>query len=167
MDVIQQEEQYQKALNAAAKQLSYRALSQEQLRDKLLAKGVAEDAVEYAVAWLEARGLLDDAAFAASVTRSYRKRGYGLLRIRQELRQRGISREIADAALAHWENDLGAMTALLEKRLHGDLSDRRTVDKAIAALQRRGYRWDEIRKALQAYGTESPADLSDASFTEE
>ena len=45
------EEQCRAALDAAAKQLSYRALSTQLLRDKLLEKGHSEDAVEYALAW--------------------------------------------------------------------------------------------------------------------
>ena len=43
-------------------------------------------------------------------------------------------------------------TEVLNKRLRGDLSDRKEVGKAVAALQRRGFRWDDIRRALDAYG---------------
>ena len=156
------EEAYQKALDAAARQLACRALSQKQLRDRLLAKGFAEDAAEYAVAWLLARGLLNDEAFAAGVTRSYEKRGYGENRIRQELRRRGVDRDAADEALEQHMPDLAKMAALLDKRLHGDLTDRREVDKAIAALQRRGYRWDDIRAAIRAYGADAGDDGSEA-----
>ncbi|MGE4547922.1 MAG: regulatory protein RecX [Intestinibacillus sp.] len=154
MDAQDYEAACQKALDAAAKQLACRALSQKQLRDKLLARGFAEDAADYAVAWLEAHGLLNDEAFAASVTRVYERRGYGENRIRQELRRRGVGRDAAEEALEQFSPDLAQMTALLDKRLHGDLSDRREVDKAVAALQRRGYRWDDIRAALRAYGAE-------------
>lgn len=156
------EEAYRKALDTAARQLACRALSQKQLQDRLLAKGFAEDAAEYAVAWLAARGLLNDEAFAAGVTRSYEKRGYGENRIRQELRRRGVDRDAADEALTQHTPDLAQMTALLDKRLRGDLSDRREVDKAIAALQRRGYRWDDIRAALRDYGAEVGDGFSEA-----
>lgn len=145
---------YRRALDAAAKQLSYRALSAGALRDKLLAKGFPEDAADFALAWLTERGLLDDGAFAASVVRAYERRGYGPMRIRQELHKRGVSRGDADGAMEGFEADLAKMTALLDKRLHGDLSERKEVDKAVAALQRRGYRWEDIRAALRAYGAE-------------
>ena len=148
------EARYRRALEAAAKQLSYRALSAGALRDKLTAKGFPEDAADWAVAWLSERGLLDDSAFAASVVRSYERRGYGPMRIRQELTKRGVSREDADGAMDGFEADLAKMTALLDKRLRGDLSDRKEVDKAVAELQRRGYRWEDIRAALRAYGAE-------------
>lgn len=145
------ERRYTAALDAAAKQLSYRALSTKQLRDKLLEKGHTEDAVEYALEWLITRGMLNDKAFAQSVVRSYARRGYGELRIRQELSHRGVPREVADVAMEEYEAEDATMCALLDKRLRGDLSDRKEVDKAIAALQRRGYRWDDIKRALTAY----------------
>ena len=86
------EDKYRAALDAAAKQLSCRALSTKMLRGKLLAKGHDEEAADYALAWLTERSLLSDGQFAESVVRSYARRGYGAARIRQELSRRGISR---------------------------------------------------------------------------
>ena len=57
------------------------------------------------------------------------------------------------------EPDLDAMLALLDKRLHGDLSDRKEVNKAVAALQRRGFLWEDIRRALNEYGASIDADF--------
>ena len=142
------EDKYRAALDAAAKQLSCRALSAKMLRDKLIAKGHDEEAADYALAWLAGRSLLSDAQFAESVVRSYTRRGYGAARIRQELQRRGISREDADAAMDSFSPALPQMLSVLEKRLHGDLSDRKEVDKAVAALQRRGFSWGDIKNAL-------------------
>lgn len=85
-------DKYRAALDAAAKQLSCRALSAKMLREKLIAKGHDEEAADYALAWLAERSLLSDAQFAESVVRSYTRRGYGAARIRQELQRRGFSR---------------------------------------------------------------------------
>ena len=52
------EDKYRAALDAAAKQLSCRALSTKMLRGKLLAKGHDEEAADYALAWLTERSLL-------------------------------------------------------------------------------------------------------------
>ena len=86
-------DKYRAALDAAAKQLSYRALSAKMLRDKLLGKGHDEEAADYALAWLTERRLLDDVAYAESVVRGYTRKGYGAMRIRQELGRRGVDRE--------------------------------------------------------------------------
>ena len=99
------EDKYRAALDAAAKQLSCRALSTKMLRGKLLAKGHDEEATDYALAWLTERSLLSDGQFAESVVRSYARRGYGAARIRQELSRRGISREDADAAMELFSPD--------------------------------------------------------------
>ena len=69
------EDKYRAALDMAAKQLSYRALSAKMLRDKLLAKGHDEEAADYALAWLTERSLLNDMLFAESVVRSYTRKG--------------------------------------------------------------------------------------------
>ncbi len=149
------EEQYDKALQAAAKQLSYRALSQIKLREKLLEKGHPEDAVDYAIAWLEERKMLDDASYAEDIVHSYERRGYGAMRIRQELYRRGIDKDTTQEALEEFSPNQQQMLDLLEKRLRGDCSDRREVEKAVAALQRRGYLWDDIRTALRTYREEN------------
>ena len=132
------EDKYRAALDAAAKQLSCRALSTKMLRGKLLAKGHDEEATDYALAWLTERSLLSDGQFAENVVHSYARRG--------------ISREDADAAMELFSPALPQMLSLLEKRLHGDLSDRKEVDKAVAALQRRGFSWGDIKNALEEYG---------------
>ena len=96
--------------------------------------------------------LIDDLETAKQLVRSACLRGYGAARIRQELSRRGISREDADAAMELFSPALPQMLSLLEKRLHGDLSDRKEVDKAVAALQRRGFSWSDIKNALEEYG---------------
>ncbi|MDO5141731.1 MAG: regulatory protein RecX [Eubacteriales bacterium] len=150
------DEQTRAALDAAAKQLSYRALSTAALRDKLLDKGHDPAAVDAALAWLTERRLLDDTAYAESVVRSCTRRGYGAARIRQELTRRGLDRPTAEAALLGYATDPAQLHALLDKRLRGDVSDRKAVERAVAFLQRRGFSWGEIRAALDGYGQSLP-----------
>lgn len=125
------EDKYRAALDMAAKQLSYRALSAKMLRDKLLAKGHDEEAADYALAWLTERSMLNDELFAESVVRGYTRKGYGAARIRQELTRRGIDRDTAEAAMQTFSPDETQMLALLEKRLRGDVSDRKEVEKPL------------------------------------
>ena len=143
------------ALDAAGKQLSYRALSEAALRKKLLEKGHAEDAAEYAVAWLLERGLLDDAGLAASMVRSYTRKGYGKRKIRDEFYRRGVPRELWDEALEQIEEEdnASAIDAFLEKKLKGS-HDPKDVKRASDALARRGFSWSEISDGLRRYGME-------------
>ena len=73
--------------------------------------------------------------------------------------KKGVDDETASAVLDECEPDFEVMRALLDKRLRGDLSDRKEVGKAVAALQRRGYKWEDIRRALNEYGAEIAADF--------
>ena len=76
------EDKYRAALDMAAKQLSYRALSAKMLRDKLLAKGHDEEAADYALAWLTERSMLNDelsrkALYAATHARATARHASG------------------------------------------------------------------------------------------
>ena len=59
-----------------------------------------------------------------------------------------MSREDAAAAMEDYAPDDAMLLALLDKKLQGDLSDPRAVQRAIAYLQRRGFPWSDIRRAL-------------------
>ncbi len=148
------DDKYSAALDYAAKQLSYRMQSRKLLRDKLLKKGHDEEATDYAIAWLDERGLLDDKAYAETLVRGYMRRGYGAARIRQELWVRGVGKEDSEAAMRIFEPNFERMRIVLDKRLRGDTTDRKEVDKAVAALRRRGFSWQEIKEALSAYAEE-------------
>ena len=148
------EDKYRAALDAAAKQLSCRALSAKMLRGKLLAKGHDEEAADYALAWLTERSLLSDGAVRGE-RRAQLCPAQGLRRGAHPsgaFPARHFTARTADAAMQTFSPDLAQMLALLEKRLRGDVSDRKEVDKAVAALQRRGFSWSDIKNALEEYG---------------
>ena len=96
-------------------------------------------------------GAIDDAAFAEQVVRACARKGYGELRIRQELRARGVAESVAAQALRGFAPEADVLYRLLDKRLRGDVSDRRACEKAMAALQRRGFTFAQIREAMREY----------------
>ena len=150
------EDKYRAALDMAAKQLSYRALSAKMLRDKLLAKGHDEEAADYALAWLTERSLLNDMLFAESVVRGYARKGYGAARIRQMLYAKHIPRELWDEALTELPEQDDAIDAFLQKRFRGRQPDRTEIRRAADALLRRGHAWGDIRRALERYDPDLP-----------
>ena len=84
----------------------------------------------------------------------FQNKGYGALRIRQELYQRGVPKDTAAQQLRNMEPNWEKMHALLEKKLRGDVSDRKEREKAMAALQRRGFTFSEIKIAMDNYRAE-------------
>lgn len=148
------EQQYRDAEVAAAGMLSRRPLSAAMLEQKLLDKGFPPEAADYAVQRMRLLRAIDDEAYAEMLIRSYRNKGYGALRIRQELYQRGVPKDIAAQQLRNMEPNWEKMHALLEKKLRGDVSDRKQREKAMAALQRRGFPFSEIKIAMDNYRAE-------------
>ncbi len=142
------DEKYSSALEYAVKQLTYRALSRKLLKEKLIEKGHDEDASDYAVRRLEELKLLDDKSYAEAMVRSYMRKGYGAMRIRNELRKKGVPDEDADAAMTGYKPNNERIKTLLDKRLKGDFSDRKEVQKAFAALARRGFSYSEIKAVI-------------------
>ncbi len=152
------DDKYSAALDYAAKQLSCQMRSRKLLRDNLIKKGHDEEATDYAIAWLDERDFLDDRAYAEALVRSYMRRGYGMMRIRKELWARGVGKEDSEAAMCIFEPDFERMRTVLDKRLKGGTADRKEVDKAVAALRRRGFSWHEIKEALSAYAEEQDSE---------
>ncbi len=149
------EEQYQKAAERAAAMLARRAMSAAMLERKLLEKEFCPEAVDYAIERMRILGAVNDTAYAERLLRTYTRKGYGTLRIRQEMRRCGVPQEVAAAVLEQAEPNWDAMRALLDKKLDGDVSDRQECEKAMAALQRRGFLFSEIRQAMRAYCAEA------------
>lgn len=141
----------EKALNL----LSYRAHSQKELSDKLLRTCGEEDA-ENAVRRMEELGLVNDESFAKAYAESMtRRKTYSARRVEQELLRKGIGRESAAAAVAEFcGNDEEKIMALLASRYAGKLAGREDSRKVIASLQRMGFQWEDIRRAMQEYTEE-------------
>ena len=103
---------------------------------------------------MEELGFLNDASYAASVVRSCTRKGYGSRRAAAELARRGISKALSEEALAEMPETDDTLDRLLRSKLH-DPGDRDAVRKVSAAMLRRGYSWEEIRKALERLGSET------------
>jgi regulatory protein len=86
---------------AAFELLALKAWSARDLARRLRRRGAAPEVAAEVVADLQARRYLDDEAFARFWAEARaRGRRVGSLRLRQELRARGIPRALADAAVA-------------------------------------------------------------------
>lgn len=134
--------------------LEHRPHSKRELEDKL-ARTVGREAAGQAAGRMEELGLIDDADYARRLAEELARKGFAAPRIRQELLRRGIGRELAaqeaERAAAVPED---ALHSLIERRFARQLGEEKGRRRAVAALQRMGYRWEEIRSALRAFGGE-------------
>ena len=141
------EETRKKALSL----LERRDYGSEELCAKLVEKGAEPDEARAAVRYMVRVGFIDDERYAAMVVRHYAAKGYGVGRVREELRRRKLDRELWDAALAELPEPDETVDALLSAKLRGKAADRDTIRKAGAALVRRGFTWEAVKAATDRY----------------
>ncbi|HZS59597.1 MAG TPA: regulatory protein RecX [Gemmatimonadaceae bacterium] len=142
----------------AVRLLAARSRSATELRRRLRRDGAAPDRVERILAALTARGFVDDAAHARTVTRSrVRSRGTSARRIEQELRRQGVAADIAteavDEVFADEAIDEAAVAMEVARKRASQLTDlpapvqRRRL---YGYLARRGYSPDIVRRTVDA-----------------
>ena len=131
----------------AADLVGKRAMSRYELEKKLREKGASEAEARYAAEWLEAIGAINDAEYAAALVRHYGGKGYGPARVREKLYEKGIPKELWEDALAELPEEGEQIDAFLRLKLRGRTPDEREKRRLTAALQRRGFRWDEVKAA--------------------
>ena len=138
-----------RAFNKASDLLALRDHSEKELLQKLRQKGFA-DGAEEAMEKLKSYGYLDDSRFALRFAQELQRvKHYGKKRIEQELYRKGVSRDVVSDTLEQLSFDEDALTALIERRYLRQLDTEKGVQKTVAALQRMGYSFGEIRDALQ------------------
>lgn len=144
----------------AANMIAARPLSKKELQKRLVQKGSDAEHAEAAVEWLQDLGAVNDAAYASSLVRHYSSRGYGKMRIREELHRRGVPKELWEEALEELPDSGETLDALIQKKSRGDLSDPKERKRLCDALLRRGFSWSEVRAALGRYiDTDSVSEL--------
>lgn len=133
--------------------INARPMSREELRKRLVEKGETPENAEECAEWLCQMGLINDTEYAGSVVRHYAAKGYGVARIKQELRRHGVSRELWDEAMSQMPEQDEYLARFLRSRLT-DPGNRAQVKKVSDALFRRGYSWDQIKHALNEFDTQ-------------
>ncbi len=135
------------AKSRALKIINARPMSRKEMRDRLIEKGEDPDNAELCADWLCEMGLINDESYAGSVVRHYTAKGYGITRIRQELKRHGVPRELWDGALEEMPEQGDKIERFIRARLT-DADDKAQITKISNALYRRGYTWDEIKHAI-------------------
>lgn len=99
------------ATGQAIKLLARREHSARELQHKLAVRGFSNDDIANTLQELQAKRLQSDQRFAEEYVRARQGRGYGPLRIRAELQQRGVDRDtlgtVLDGQQALWQQICG------------------------------------------------------------
>lgn len=135
----------------ALRLLARREYSRAELEGRLAAKGHEESAIAECLDALAEQGLQSDTRFAESFLRSRVLRGQGPRRIRQELAQRGIERDLIRTAFAEAEPGVDWFALACEtlaRRFSGPGDTPRERARRERFLAGRGFDFDQVRHAL-------------------
>ncbi len=147
--------QYPMALNNAVEMLAQRAHSSAEIAQKLRRRLYMEETIEMVLYKLEKECLLDDEAFAREWAASRSRGQVGRNRIKQELRMKGLAADMVEIALEELDEEEGDEAAVslagkLLRRYRGEADERKAMQKLLAAMARRGYGYEESRRAVES-----------------
>lgn len=143
---------YRRAKEKALWLISGKDYSKKELADKIKKDSSAETAEEVCER-MEELGLINDESYA-------RKYAHDLLYIkrmskkgaRYKLIEKGIDRDLCDEILDEFELDpVEQIMEIIEKKYADKLDDEKGRRRAIAALQRLGYGWSDIKSAIAEF----------------
>ncbi len=155
IEELQIKDQYSQATDYALRFLSFRPRSEKEVKEKLKKKGFDEFVISKVILKLQDSEYLDDEEFAKMWVldrKSVKPEGSYLLK--KELQQKGVAKEIIEKVLAenftHKEEfNLALKVAQKKKKTLKGLSRLEFEQKITAALARRGFRWEIIKKVLK------------------
>ena len=135
--------------------ISYRSHSKKELRDKIRRTCDAE-AADKAVERMEELGLVNDEDFARRYAEQllYGKR-LSKRAAFYELRRKGIDQATAEEALAELDVDVHEQIRALIEKKYRNINDEKIRRRAVAALQRLGYGWEDIKAVLEEYADDT------------
>ncbi|MGH8225030.1 MAG: regulatory protein RecX [Gammaproteobacteria bacterium] len=134
----------------ALRLLVRREHSVQEITSKLTSRGYQREAVVTVVAVLAAENLLSDTRFVEEFVASRARRGSGPVKIRDELRARGVDERLVETMLMEQAESWAANAARVRRKRFGAAPPRDYAERARQArfLQQRGFSMDAIRAAL-------------------
>ena len=130
--------------------LSRREHSVAELRAKLVVREFDLDAIDVAIETLVRDGLLSDDRFAAAFVSSRIRKGQGPIRIRGELKQRGVADNLIAMHLERAEVDWARLASNVRRKKYGSTrsTEYREQVRQSHFLQYRGFTGEQIRAAM-------------------
>lgn len=163
IDEIVFDDEVRKAYNKAINFLSYRMRSEHEVKKKLQMNEFGEAVILEAVRKLYEHGFLNDESFTKALVATQKKNSKrGPAAIRQELKKKGIEKDLQEEVLATYSEDeqLTIARTLTEKiiKQNADKTPRQIKQKVQDALQRKGYNFSIISQAIDSFELDKEQD---------
>ncbi len=167
LEQLRSEEALQQAVERAYNYLSYRQRSREEVRRYLRRKQTAPEIIDAALERLDRLELVNDhefASFWAENREQYSPRGARA--IKNELRMKGVNREVVDELISDEKDEEFALRAGRKKALsllHHPSMDYMTFRTRLGSfLQRRGFHYEVVARTVKALWKElKPEDVEE------
>jgi regulatory protein len=151
VEALTRVQQFQRALNAAYRYLSYRPRSEAEIKGRLKRRGFDDDCIGAVMARLKEQDLVDDLAFAQfwkENRESFRPRSQRMTKL--ELRQKGVAADIIDQVLDEVDDEDSAYRAALARSRHWPMSDYHLFRRRLSEyLRRRGFDYEVISHTVE------------------
>jgi len=147
-------ESLEKAKNYCFLLLKFRPRSEYEIRERLKRKKFHEPIIKATLAFLKEKKFIDDEAFTQAWVDFRLKRPFGLRRIAQELRIKGIDKDIVAQVLEKTKqvySEREAVVKIAKERLNRlkGIEPQTAKRRTLAYLLRRGFSPDAIIDALE------------------
>ncbi|WP_191621284.1 regulatory protein RecX [Marinihelvus fidelis] len=135
----------------AMRYLARREYTETELIRKLEARGIDDVAAHSAVEALASDGLVSDERFAEVFTRQRVERLYGPVRIRMELRRKGVADDLAAAVLAEYDEQWYRRAEDWVSRSARGEPDQKERARLYRGGMRRGFTHDQVMRAMDRH----------------
>jgi len=145
------EDSYAQGLKTATGLLARREHSRQELRRKLSSRGIEDNAIERILQRLIAENYLNERRFLEQYVNQRRLKGYGPIRIKVELQERGIDGALIDEYLDEAEDSWSAEARAVRVKKFGEMPPGTLDDRArqMRFLQYRGFTSSHTRSLFR------------------
>ena len=139
------------AFDKASDYLGSRMHSKKELFDKLLKKGYPKEVISKAIEKLEEYHYVDDGLYSKQFTTENKR--YSKRMIENKLKAKGVSTDLIEQSIEEYisdEDEFELCLKFAEKYVKSkDMSKEGSVQKLISSLARRGFAFDDIKRACK------------------
>ena len=139
------ENEKSKAMSRVTKYIGSSLKTQKQIRDYLRKKEYSDDTIEFVMSKLAEYNYIDDKKYAQAYVLTYGKK-YGKLKLKSQLKVKGVSEEIIECVLE--DNKVDSIESVASKYLKNKVMSYEVSQKLFRFLYSRGYEFDEINSYI-------------------
>lgn len=139
------ENEKSKAMSRVTKYIGSSLKTQKQIRDYLRKKEYSDDTIEFVMSKLVEYNYIDDKKYAQAYVLTYGKK-YGKLKLKSQLKVKGVSEEIIECVLE--DNKVDSIESVASKYLKNKVMSYEVSQKLFRFLYSRGYEFDEINSYI-------------------